>query len=202
MPEYDSVNGDRSRPSNSMSEDDGEHFGRGNWDDDYIKPSCFPFSASISTPSSEVPIGETYVGQIILSRRNDGVLVPRPIARKLVHGLAPLVKVEFTSGKSFKCVNIHSFLTDKGWLAVEEMHPGYKIVQDFPSDGQGIIKSITPTGTMEPVFNLYTQGEHNFIVNGCVAHNFTHFRTLRTILYRMFFDKTPEISVDNLSVQR
>lgn len=188
------------KDGNDVNEISRNSVDRVDWDPDY--EPCFPYSAQILTLKGEVPIGETYVGQIILSRRKDGVLVPRPIVKKLVHDLSPLVKVEFTSGKSFECVDVHSFLTDKGWLAVKKMHEGDRIVQARQSVDQGIIKSITPTGKMEPVFNLYTQGEHNFIANGCVAHNFTYFRMLRTVWHRMFFDKIPEISCDILSVQR
>lgn len=200
MGEYDQYNGESIGYTDAQVRAD---TCRSNWEDDGRPdiPPCFPFSSLISTPLGEVSIGKTYVGQIILSRRNDSILVPRQITKKLVHGLAPLVKVEFTSGKSFRCVKIHSFLTDKGWFAAEEMYAGDRIIQGHQDVNQGIIKSITPTGTMEPVFNLYTQGEHNFIVDGCVAHNFTHFRTLRTVLHRMFLDKIPEISVDNLLVQ-
>lgn len=162
---------------------------------------CFPFSALILTPYGEVPIGETYVGQIILSRRNDGLLVPRPITKKLVYGVTPIIEVKFESGnKSFECAPVHSFLSNKGWLSIQKLHPGDSIVQFDSSLCR--IESILPTSKMEPVFNLYTQGEHNFIANGCVAHNFTRFRTLRTFIHRMFFDKVPEISIDNLSVQR
>lgn len=163
--------------------------------------SCFPFFALILTPYGEVPIGETHVGQIILSRRKDGVLVPRPIVKKLVYGAVPIIEVKFESGnKSFQCAPVHSFLTDKGWFSIKKLHPGDSIIQ-FDSS-RCCIESILPTGKMEPVFNLYTQGEHNFIANGCVAHNFTRFRAMRTVLHRMFFDKVPEIPFDNLSAQR
>lgn len=147
--------------------------------------SCFPSSTLIATPYGQVPIGELSVGDIVLSSQ-DGTLVGRLITRTLVHGASPLVRVELESGNTLICTANHSFLTDKGWLALTKIRSGDSIMQ---ADGRpSCVKSIAETGTMEPVFNLYTQGEHNFIADGCVAHNFTHFRKLRTLLHNAFFD--------------
>lgn len=149
---------------------------------------CFPFSAPVTTPSGKVPIGEILKDQEIFSYRH-GVLVPRLVTHKLIHGFAPLVRVEFISGKAFQCVSVHSFLTTRGWLSLKKCRPGDSIIQASTHGiDQDCIKSITQTGAKEIVFNLHTQGEHNFIVNNCVAHNFTYFRELRTIFHRTFLD--------------
>jgi hypothetical protein len=44
------------------------------------------------------------------------------------------------------------------------------------------------TEPAEPVYNIHTTGEHNFIADGVVAHNFTEFRRLRTLFHRLFID--------------
>lgn len=127
---------------------------------------------------------------MVLSYSN-GIMVPRLITRKLAYGKAALVKINFEAeGNSLLCTTSHSFLTERGWLAIKEVNPGDKIMRvNAASLDQCRVKSIVPTGTREPVFNLYTQTEHNFIVDGCVAHNFTHFRFARVILHRLLFDK-------------
>jgi hypothetical protein len=45
-----------------------------------------------------------------------------------------------------------------------------------------------PTG-QEDVYNLHTDGEHNFIVHGMVAHNFTFLRRTRMLLHRVILDQ-------------
>ncbi len=150
---------------------------------------CFPCSALIETPRGQIPIGDLSEGETVLSYSNN-ILVPRIITRKLTHGKASLVRVNFEVEGNFLHSTInHSFLTDRGWVSVKKLRPGDSIVRVRTSGNEdGRIKSIIPTGTRDPVFNLYTQGEHNFIVDGCVAHNFTHFRILRTAIHRMIFD--------------
>jgi hypothetical protein len=51
------------------------------------------------------------------------------------------------------------------------------------------VAAVVPTLKVEPVYNLYTEGEHNFVVEGVPVHNFTHFPALRTLLHRALFDR-------------
>jgi hypothetical protein len=39
-----------------------------------------------------------------------------------------------------------------------------------------------------PVYNLYTAGEHTFVVEGIVVHNFSHLRVLRTWMHRLLVE--------------
>lgn len=160
------------------------------------KCNCFPYSTLIETPTCQTQIGNLSEGQMILSYSKNGVLVPRRITRKLVHEATPLVKVTFESEDStLVCTANHSFKTDKGYQALHDLRPGDFITRVVSSETVlHCIKSITPTGTIEPVFNLYTQGEHNFIADGCVAHNFTHFRMLRVVLHR-FADTLSDLNL-------
>ncbi len=153
------------------------------------RKGCFPYSALVETPYGRVPIGDLSEGEMVLSY-NKGILVPRLITRKLVHVEGALVQINFDAeGNSLLCTVRHSFLTNRGWLEVKKIKPGDKIVRvNASSLKQSCFKSIVSTGKVEPVFNLYTQAEHNFIVDGCVAHNFTHFRPARVVLHRLFFD--------------
>jgi len=40
----------------------------------------------------------------------------------------------------------------------------------------------------EPVWNLHTEREHNFVVDGVVVHNFSFLPSLRTALHVVFVD--------------
>jgi hypothetical protein len=98
--------------------------------------------------------------------------------------------VEFGQGAVSFCTTLsHSFLTDKGWKTLGRIKPGEAIVQaSLSGNTQQVVRQVVLTGEVEPVFNLYTEVEHNFVVDGYIAHNFTHLRMLRVALHRAFID--------------
>lgn len=150
---------------------------------------CFPYSALIDTPYGKIQIGDLSAGQMVWSFR-DGVMVKRPITKKLDKGMSRIMEITFGEGESkIRCAPVHSFLTNMSYVALPDLAVGDSIVH-VTQHGENLrrITSIVDTGKVEPVFNLYTQCEHNFIVDGYVAHNFTRFRTLRTIFHRLFLD--------------
>lgn len=175
----------------------------GGVDRDEPSQSCFPYSALVETPFGKVPIGELTKGQDVLSYRGGGILVPRRITRVLKYDVSSIVRVEFTHDEAYlKCTKSHSFLTGRGWLSVKNLHTGDSIFRARSSQIQkAVIRSIIPTGIMEPVFNLYTEGEHNFLVDGYIAHNFTHFRLLRIAFHKLFIDDSPKVTVGTLLSQ-
>lgn len=157
---------------------------------------CFQYSALINTPQGKIKIGDLSVGQMVWSFQNGG-MVKRAITKKLVYGNAKIMAVEFGEGESqIRCTASHSFLTDKGYLELSKIVAGDSIVYMDANGNEGLrrVTGITDTKTREPVFNLYTQGEHNFIVDGYVAHNFTRFRALRIVFHRLFLDGQIETS--------
>ena len=60
-----------------------------------------------------------------------------------------------------------------------------------------VVEVLTEPGP-EPVYNLYTAGEHSFIVEGCVVHNFTTMRVVRTWLHRWFIDPFHQVESEAL----
>lgn len=146
--------------------------------------ACFPYETLIDTPYGKVKIGDLKKGQMILSY-DDGKLVPRVITRKRVRGTALIFRVDFATGKALFATGHHSFLTQDGWKRLADIRTMDKIIR---SDGVGsIVQSITMQ-KVEHVFNIYTAGEHTFIADDCVAHNFTEYRAMRTIFHRLFLD--------------
>lgn len=165
--------------------------------------SCFPHTALIDTPQGKVKIGDLTVGQMVWSFQG-GNRVKSVITKKLVHDNAKISAIEFGNNETqVRCTVNHSFLTNRGYLALSKIVVGDSIVH---VDAGGVkslqrVTGITDTKTWEPVFNLYTQGEHNFIVDGYVAHNFTRFRAIRTIFHRLFLDGHIE-AVGQVALQR
>ncbi len=147
-------------------------------------PNCFPFRTLIDTPSGQVKIGELVEGQLVLSY-DAGTLVPRIITQKRVLGPTQIIRVEFSSGHKLFATNHHTFLTEQGWKKLSCFRPGDVIVR---ADGLKPVVTRLVAQKEEFVFNIYTAGEHNFIADGFVAHNFTVLRGLRTALHRLLVD--------------
>lgn len=152
--------------------------------------SCFPSYTLIETPFGRTDIGSLRKGQTILSYNTDGLLVPRAITRKRVRGVAQVFRVDFEDGNRLFTTAHHSFLTEKGWKKLADMRAGEKLVKADTTTAR--IARFTRLGP-NPVFNIYTAGEHNFIADGIVAHNFTEFRALRTVLHQIFLDPVHNI---------
>jgi len=151
-----------------------------------LPTGCFPLNARVLTPTGFVPIGQLAKGDLVMSRTKGGTLGARRITRVLDKEPAALVVAKFESGKCSPPSTLsHSFKTLRGWLSMEKLKKGDVLIR---LDGEDIVTEIVPFGNPEPVRNLYTEGEHNFIVAGYVVHNFTHFRQLRVALHKAFFD--------------
>lgn len=167
--------------------------------------SCFPYSTLVETPRGKVQIGSLYVGQTVWSFHCGG-LTARRITKKLVHKPAKIMRVDFNGVgiAPFHCTLAHSFLTDSGYLPLSKLTVGDNLVHMGPiGESKFLIAGISATDRVEPVFNLYTEGDHNFIIEGgYIAHNFTHLRVLRTLLHRMFFDRINSTGNDRLVVSR
>lgn len=157
-----------------------------NEEDDY---KCFPASALVHTPRGLVAMSEIRVGDTVFSRVPRGGRAARRVTRVLTHEPALVWKARFESGQALRVTPGHTFLALKhGWYCWRQLRafcPGDAFVTaDGPTD---IVRSLAADG-VEPVFNLHTEGEHNFVVDGFVAHNFTHLRAARERLHRWFID--------------
>jgi hypothetical protein len=160
---------------------------------------CFPLNARVLTPTGFVPIGQLTKGDLVMSCTKDGTLGARRITRVLDKEPVALVVAKFESGKySPPSTLSHSFKTLRGWLSMEKLKKGDVLIR---LDGEDVVNEVAPFGQPEPVRNLYTENEHNFIVDGYVVHNFTHFRQLRVFFHKVFFDSIGSVgSFDGVAV--
>ncbi len=159
---------------------------------------CFPASALVETPFGKITIGQLRKGDLVMSMK-DGTLVERRITHKLMYAPKPLCQIVFESGATTVATASHSFLTPSGWRQLRSLKKGDVIEQVSATVKHGAhIREIVPSNIVEPVFNLYTEYEHNFIVDGCIVHNFTYLRGLRTILHNILFDDVPAAWADRL----
>jgi hypothetical protein len=173
-----------------MGYDRGVYEGYGDGDDSPSSSGssgggCFPFSAPILTPQGCKMIGSLQVGEVVLSFKN-GLLVPRKITKKVVCSPRRVVEVTFETGETLYATRSHTFLTSSGWQRLDKMSPGSCIV--LSNGATATIKCMSEIDRAEHVYNIYTAGEHNFVAYGCVAHNFSFLRVLRTHIHIWFFD--------------
>lgn len=157
-----------------------------------LPTGCFPLSARVLTPTGSVAIGKLAKGDLVMSLTKEGVLAARRITRVLDEKPTALVVAKFESGKCSPPSTLsHSFKTMRGWLSIAQLKQGDVLIR---LDGEDVVTEISLFGKPEPVRNLYTENEHNFVVGGYVVHNFTHFRQLRVALHNAFIDSIGSFS--------
>lgn len=149
---------------------------------------CFPASTRILTPTGRCDIASFKPGDLVLSWDVEtSSLVARHVTKVLSHKPTVLVALHFSSDRSPLLVTqFHSILTNRGYIRVGQVKPGDLL---FDSNMNTLpVSHIEQTNQKVPVYNLITSGEHNFIAEGLIAHNFTFCRKARTFMHQFFFD--------------
>lgn len=145
---------------------------------------CFHGDTLIQTPHGARPIKEITIGTMVMSwNETRAQLVERPVTAVKVHKSADIIAVELEDGSLLKVTPNHTVLSSKGWRRIGKLRPSDVIV--CSSDKRAKIKAMTQVGDKAEVYNLITKGEHNFVANGVVAHNFTILRRARTSIHRL-----------------
>ncbi len=147
---------------------------------------CFPGDARVLTAAGPRPISDVEPGDLVVSYRPDGTTTLRPVTRKLVHGESTICRVVLAAdARPLRSTPEHRVLATRGWLQVKELREGDELIRE---EGCSRIVEILTEPNPEPVFNLYTAGEHTFFVEGIVVHNFAYLPVLRTWLHRLLLD--------------
>jgi hypothetical protein len=154
-------------------------------------PTCFPASTPVLTPRGYVPISALQAGSTILSYDVKSASVrERAVSKVVAHPAGEIWRVVTDTSEEIEVTGDHSFLTKRGWVRTRKLRAGDQLVAE-PSGEKRIrrrVAAILNTGRIEPVYNLYTVGDHNFLAHGCVVHNFTRFRTMVSWYHRFFID--------------
>lgn len=142
---------------------------------------CFTGDTQIRTPLGERRIDSLRQGDEVLSwDAATQSLRTRKIKQVRQYGPSTVSSVELDNGNRFSATRLHSIMTRRGWRRVGALVTGDTVQTDA---GQVKVRAVTPQRTKERVYNLITAGEHNFIANGVVAHNFTVLRRTRAGLH-------------------
>lgn len=154
--------------------------------------ACFPATTAIWTPTGTKRIDHLERGDIVLSwnQKKHRFSKQRVMAVKK-HDPQPTWWIHTKDGGTVATTANHRFLTMWGWARADEIKPGDHIVRTERHGLSFMTRVVQSWGSTnsEPMYNLHTTGEHNFLVNGFVAHNFSHFRWLRTWLHRVLVDR-------------
>ncbi|HTE44523.1 MAG TPA: Hint domain-containing protein [Gemmatimonadaceae bacterium] len=156
-------------------------------------PACFPAWTLVLTPDGYRPIGEIAVGDRVLSYdRRSGSLSVSHVTRRVDYSPTAIWRIGLADSAKIDTTRDHSFLTTRGWVPTRCLRLGDRLVRSGVNEGamsgDRRVVDVGPLSRVEPVYNLYTSGEHTFVVHGCVVHNFTHFRAMRTLWHRLFVD--------------
>lgn len=122
--------------------------------------------------------------------QSSGKLIERYVTRRLEHGAQRLWQIRIVGvDEPLLTTPCHRFLTDRGWMQAREMRTGEKVhfIEENKVSHSEVVASKV-SDQMAPVYNLYTSGEHNVVVDRMVAHNFVHFARLRTVFHNWFVD--------------
>ncbi len=150
-----------------------------------VKTSCFPGYVLVDTPRGWRFISGIKVGDLVYSW-NGSEKVARHVTAVKHHRANPIWMVRLEDGHVVQTTSDHKLLTQYGWVKAKDLNSLYKL--DRTNQLSDVVDSFESSGA-SPMYNLYTAGEHNYIVDGnVVAHNFVNFRKLRTFWHRMFRD--------------
>ena len=158
---------------------------------DETTTSCFPGSTLILGPGGWRALSEIDAGDLVISHQC-GKQLPavRPVTRKLRHAATVLWNLSVNTQKPpVLCTPNHAFLTGRGWIRARYLREGDELAgRNVRGPYKAKVLSISESERVEPVYNLYTAGEHNFVAGGFVVHNFSYCRSLRTLGHRLFVD--------------
>ena len=148
-----------------------------------IKRGCFPAGTKIFTPSGNLPIETFAEGSSVLCWcRNTHKLIEGQVLALKIHECSIITRLSLSNGAELKTTEAHSILTPQGWRKVSQVETGDTVLTVF---GAQYVTHIHESVRSEPVFNLVTWPENNFIADGAIAHNFTYFKGLKKLFWNL-----------------
>jgi hypothetical protein len=147
-------------------------------------PPCFVGTTPILTPEGWRPIAELRAGDRIISyHKSTGTTRIRHVKQQRCFEPARIWELHLAGrAEPIGTTRIHSFLTNRGWKQTKQLKSGDILVTSGKEDA--LVTSVVETSRREPVYSLITDGEHTYIAQGCVVHNFTYLRHLRIWWHR------------------
>jgi len=155
-------------------------------------PGCFAADTKIWTIAGQRPISSLTTGEWIWAYDEPSRdFVPVRVKRLLKHSAHSLTKLTFMGNSDDIFVTpLHRFLRGTEWVSAQNLSVGDRLVSlEGGGPAELEVLTISEASRIEPVYNLHTEGHHNFIANGAVAHNFVYFPELRSLINKYFFEQ-------------
>jgi Pretoxin HINT domain len=153
---------------------------------------CFPSSALVRTPRGYEMICKLNTGDsVICYDELSGAFAAREVTRRIDYPAAILWDIHMVGlPVPVATTASHPFLTTSGWKCAIQLSPGDQLIAFDERGGfkHETVLSVENTDRRQAVYNLHTAGDHTYIVDGLIVHNFVYFRTFRTHWHRLFID--------------
>lgn len=155
----------------------------------YLVPTCFPAGTLIETPDGLRDIASLNEGDVVFAfdlARN--TLRARRILKACKFGKKQIWEIAFTDGSRLRTTPSHSLRVAQAWKQAGHLREG-DLVCSFDPSGEMEHRQVaysSPTNDVEEVFNLIVEGEFSFVADGVVAHSFSHFRAVRSLLWTIY----------------
>gem|GEM_PF-4118132 len=149
--------------------------------------ACFPKGTHIITPEGSKDISILTKGDYVISIGDDKKAHVNRILKVKTHRNTRLWSIKFNDGSSIKTTSHHSFNCKNQWVKSKDLIPGDTIC--CYEHNQIINKTVAISNEMnesEGVYNIYIEGDFNFIADGVLAHSFSYFRVFRTFLWSIY----------------
>jgi pretoxin HINT domain-containing protein len=136
-----------------------------------------------------VKIAKLQIGDPVISYQSStGQMRVRRVTKRVDHAPTQIWEVNIQgTAIPVSTTECHPFLTRRGWVFASRLKPGDELIS-IGRSGHQCVASACRTDRVEPVHNLFTTGEHTFVVQGYVVHNFAYLRNLRSWWHRLFVD--------------
>lgn len=149
---------------------------------------CFPGDTKVLTLTGYRNISELKKGDYVLSLDSSGKVKLANIKRFDAHKPHRLVEiVSDTKDLSFRATRLHPVQTARGWVAIQNLKIGDELyyATQFGERKKHKVKNIVFTHHYQNVYNIVVDGDHTYILNGCIAHSFVSFRALRCFISKL-----------------
>lgn len=144
---------------------------------------CFPAGTMIQTATGQLPIEKVREGQFVMGwSASSKSFEAQKVLKTKSHALSRILNVKLDDGQTIRVTSSHSVLTANGWQKVSQLQAGTKVTT---TQGERRVQSISASADVEPVYNLVTEWNFNFVAGGIVAHNFTRFRSIRCAVWTL-----------------
>lgn len=145
---------------------------------------CFSAKTKVQTPDGERTIDAIKKDDLVFTfNAATQEVTAQPVTKVVTHETARLCELSYEGKESPVLVTPnHPLLTETGWKRAGKLEVGKDRLQVL-SDGNAAYALVTglQSGAEEPVYNLHTRGNHNFIADGLVANDFIHLRRCQTL---------------------